>query len=126
MQIEERSLGSTGLNRYYRSARALIFFGLQCICQLFYGRAGKESRGRNPLATHLLNWISKASSQQRISSQIEKVIPDPDWSHTQQVFPDLYKLMMQRRRWSDKGFSQRMSDRIRCWYGMTVNLIVRR
>src|SRR6266496_950754 len=126
MQKEERPPGSTGLKRYYRSARDSIFFRfcLQSVRQVFYGRSGEEGRQRNLLATNLLNSSNKTSGKQRMSSQIEEVIPKPNRSHVQELFPNLHELMMHHRRWSYKGFSHRESDRRRLPAPDPVNLTI--
>src|SRR5947207_1065730 len=49
-----------------------------------------------------------------MSTQIEKIIPYPYWSHVQQIFPDLAEQMMDHRHWSDNSLFQGALCKIWC------------
>ena len=57
---------------------------------MLYGCSRKEGRERQLLVEHLCDAIKQSHRQQRVSSQLEKVILDPDGPHLQQFLPDLH------------------------------------
>ena len=61
---------------------------------MLYGRPCKEGRERQFLAAYLRHAIKQPHCQQRVSSQLEKVILDPDGPHLQQFLPDLHQLLL--------------------------------
>ncbi len=63
VQIEERSLGSSGLNRYELSAGTSTCFLQESVRQVFDGRSSKEGGERDLLATNLLKTIDHADGE---------------------------------------------------------------
>src|ERR1700690_2989213 len=87
MYEKERPLAAPRLDRHQRGQRAGCSLLAQNSGQLLDGCALKNSRDRKLFAQLLLDDGEQAHRQQRVTSQLEEIVSDPDWADVQNLFP---------------------------------------
>src|SRR5450755_338719 len=125
MQKEEWASRATGLNRYHRSPRRLIYVLCQGSGKLFYRGTGKERGEMNLLAAYVGDPIYQARGEERVASQREKVVPDAYGPYIEQLFPDAHQLTLHQRCRLHKRLFFYAAHRIRRRQREAVHLAIR-
>src|SRR5579859_5506233 len=94
MYEKERPLAATRLDRHKRGLRAGRSLLAQDIGQLLDRCSLKNSRDRKLFAQLLLDDGEQAHRQQRVTSQLEEIVSDPDWTDAQNFLPDAREMAL--------------------------------
>ncbi len=124
MHQEERPLAATGLNGHQRGLRAGRGLLTENTGEMLNRCSLKDGRQRKFFAQPFLDEGEQTHRQQRVSSQLKKIVSHPDRSNAQNLLPDVRELEFQVIAGRDESFLQLRPGSIRRRQCPAVNLPV--